>query len=1078
MKLLVLQSVRDAIEIGVFALPLGVASLMSALRLRDFTRVVPSCGHTERLSAAVELMLRDQADCLVLLDERDAPLGVMRLPDVLAVVLAGQEVVNLHGLLRDQGAAPVGAWLRDHGKLMPVSVFPADLLLEDFGPRLQEASSYFWVVVQAGGGYGGMLDPQRLLKHWALGAPGELLEKRESFQRDRPLLPGVMEMRSPSATWVLLEELLEALPMPLMLQEQTGAVLLQNCAWRSTIGPVRCLEEETRSPWESVGHCRLGVSHGPQTHGSGGAAGAAKARSWEFTRIALSIPPELLPILGDRPSRLTDPSPTEWFSSLAQEPLWSWEALVRGVAPVATLARDAHPRSSAAWQQPLWLVVAQDLTEHQQVTQELIAKNADLAQLNRLKDEFLACISHELRTPLTAVLGLSGLLKEQMLGDLNERQVHYTQLIYQSGRHLMNIVNDILDLTRIETGQLELQPEPVAIATVCERAFQQALQLCSASPPQGTSERTAETPTPTSTTPVLAPFTLSIEPGLEFLVADEMRLRQMLLNLLSNALKFTDVQGQVGLSVSRWEGWVAFTVWDKGIGIPANKQHLIFQKFQQLENPLTRRFEGIGLGLVLTQRLARLHGGDITFVSREGEGSEFTLLLPPSPPKPAPEGLVRPATPLPTLPNRLVLIVEAVPAAIEGLRSQLLNLGYCVAIARAGTEAVEKVRRLQPCAVLLNPVLPMLSGWDVLTLLKSDADTQHIPVIVMATPVERDQARRNHADGFLTMPAEAGALEALLQRTQAEEPVLSEPGSNLVILRLCLREDGLTKLPSETAESHHESTIAEDLNQLLHLYHYRLLEADDLDQAELVARVWQPHVVLIDCQTSAPEALLNLIPDYTALASLPFVTLDAETTQILSQMPNLAVYPCLLPGQVPPNQSVEKLEVASLFQAIQIAAGMNWRPRIMLLSSLAFADLSPELEGDRRDRWGGWLTMLMQYLQTAGFHGVVGQSWKDVQHQIQHHSVDLLLVSLWDCESEPAMLQTLAALEALPQRPPLVILDRRLQGTLVNPQPPSEFEQRLARIAREVLPPALSMGELLDHIHQALAEARIPPDRL
>ena len=1025
----------------------------------------------------MELMLRDQSDCLVLLDEQRFPLGVMRLPDVLAMMV-DQGGADLWVGLREQGSALVGPWLRDRGKLLPVSVFSADLLVEDVGRRLQAAMSQFWVVVQGDGTYGGMLDLHALLKHWAPSSLGEPRETREAFVgRDRLLLAGAR--RSPSAAWVLLEELLEALPMPLMLQEQTGTVLLQNCAWRSTIGPVRCLEEEMRSPWESVGHCRLGVSYGPQVHGSGSGAGTPKARSWQFTRIALSIPPDLLPMLGDRPSQLTDPTQIDGIAGLAQDPLWSWEALAQGLTSVATLARDAQTRSPLAWRSPLWLVVAQDLTEHQQVTQELIAKNADLAQLNRLKDEFLACISHELRTPLTAVLGLSGLLKEQTLGNLNARQVHYTQLIYQSGRHLMNIVNDILDLTRIETGQLELQPEPVAIATVCERAYQQALQLCSASPPQGTGDRATEkASTPALTPPALATFSLSIEPGLEFLVADEMRLRQMLLNLLSNAFKFTDPQGQIGLSVSRWEGWVAFTVWDQGIGIPANKQHLIFQKFQQLENPLTRRFEGIGLGLVLTQRLARLHGGDITFVSREGEGSEFTLLLPPSPPKPAPEGLVRPTTVLPTLPNRLVLLVEAVPAAIEGLRSQLLNLGYCVAIARAGTEAVEKVRRLQPCAVLLNPVLPMLSGWDVLTLLKSDADTQHIPVIVMAAPVERDQARRSRADGFLTLPAEVGALETLLLRTQTAEPPLSEPGTNLVILRLCLREDSLLKAPSGPPESHYESAIAEDLNQLLHLYHYRLLEADDLDQAELVARVWQPHVVLIDCQTQAPEALLKLIPDYTVLAGLPFVTLDAETTHILSQMPNLAVYPCLLPGQAPPNQAVEKLEVASLFQAIQIAAGMNWRPRIMLLSSLAFADLSPAIEGDRRDRWGGWLTMLMQYLQTAGFHGVVGQSWKDVQHQIQHHSVDLLLVSLWDCESEPAMLQTLAALEALPQRPPLVVLDRRLQGTLVTPQPQSEFEQRLARIAREVLSPTLSMGELLDHIHQALAEARIPPERL
>jgi nitrogen-specific signal transduction histidine kinase/CheY-like chemotaxis protein len=362
----------------------------------------------------------------------------------------------------------------------------------------------------------------------------------------------------------------------------------------------------------------------------------------------------------------------------------------------------------------------------QQIARELAAKNADLVQLNRLKDEFLACISHELRTPLTAVLGLSSLLKDQLSGTMNERQVRYAQLIHLSGRHLMTIVNDILDLTRMEPGQLEITLEPVNIATVCNRAFEQAQQsrLEEAKPEAG-QELPAALPT----------FTLEIEPGLETLIADEMRLRQMLLNLLSNALKFTHADGKIGLRVNLWEGLIAFTVWDTGIGIPAEKQHLIFQKFQQLENPLTRRFEGTGLGLVLTQRLARLHGGDVTFVSKESQGSQFTLPLPPTHPQlaidPDHESVVFPSVSR-SPHNRLVLVVEAVVRSIEHLSEQLSDLGYRVIIARSGTEAVEKARRLQPCTILLNPLLPTLSGWDVLTLLKADPQTRPIPVTVMA----------------------------------------------------------------------------------------------------------------------------------------------------------------------------------------------------------------------------------------------------------------------------------------------------------------------------------------------------------
>ncbi|MBD0343345.1 MAG: hybrid sensor histidine kinase/response regulator, partial [Coleofasciculus sp. Co-bin14] len=373
----------------------------------------------------------------------------------------------------------------------------------------------------------------------------------------------------------------------------------------------------------------------------------------------------------------------------------------------------------------LWLVLAQDTTEQQKATKELAAKNADLIQLNRLKDEFLACISHELKTPLTAVLGLSTLLKDQTLGQLNERQARYARLIYQSGRQLMTVVNDILDLTRMETGQLELMLEPVDIQSVCDRAYAQVRQLhCEKEQEE---EITPETQ-----------FTLEIEPDLDRLVGDELRLRQMLVHLLSNALKFTNPGGKIGLRVNRWEGWIAFTVWDTGIGIPPEKQHLIFQKFQQLEQPLTRRHEGTGLGLVLTQHLARLHGGDVSFISKLGEGSQFTILLPPCPPQGRKQelnvqeglqvdrlngessnlsfgnGFAEQHSTQPSR-NRLVLVVETVPRYLERLTEQLKNLAYRVVVARSGTEAIEKARTLQPYAILLNPLLPKLSGWDVLT---------------------------------------------------------------------------------------------------------------------------------------------------------------------------------------------------------------------------------------------------------------------------------------------------------------------------------------------------------------------------
>ncbi|NJR50013.1 MAG: HAMP domain-containing histidine kinase [Leptolyngbyaceae cyanobacterium CSU_1_3] len=379
---------------------------------------------------------------------------------------------------------------------------------------------------------------------------------------------------------------------------------------------------------------------------------------------------------------------SQWQMPTASD-RWSFEDF-----RLAKLDHDREPSASLSpEEESLWLVLAQDVTEQQQLARELTAKNADLVQLNRLKDEFLACISHELRTPLTAVLGLSSLLKDQLSNGLNERQIRYAQLIYRSGRHLMAIVNDILDLTRMETGQLELTLEAVNVPSVCDRAFEQAQKMRSE---EAKPERGQEA------APLSAPaFTLDIEAGLETLVADEMRLRQMLVNLLSNALKFTEPDGRIGLRVSLWEGWVTFTVWDTGTGIPAEKQHLIFQKFQQLENPLTRRFEGAGLGLVLTQRLARLHGGDVSFVSREGLGSQFTILLPPTHPQPT---IALGTSPIQACRtpnhNRLVLVVEAVVRSIEHLSEQLFELGYRVVIADREPKPSKKLAGCSPVQFL------------------------------------------------------------------------------------------------------------------------------------------------------------------------------------------------------------------------------------------------------------------------------------------------------------------------------------------------------------------------------------------
>jgi signal transduction histidine kinase/ActR/RegA family two-component response regulator len=891
-----------------------------------------------------------------------------------------------------------------------------------------------------------------------------------------------------------LVQLLEQLPLPLRLQTSSGHAIAQNLTWRQQIGeidpplvqqaPARldslpsegsemfvgsfsAQEAQSHRRWEHSLHNR------PDAGAAEASLGGDTARVMSATEATITQN-NFLGTSATQPSRTWKKS-NERIWQFVKIPLWQNGAELEllgtfGKTPVQEFRGNSYlpasssslslDKQSSALSTDLWLVMATDITEQQQVAKELTAKNADLVQLNRMKDEFLACISHELKTPLTSVLGLSSLLKDRVLGQLNERQARYAQLIHQSGRQLMTVVNDILDLTRMETGQLELTPEPVNILTVCDRALSQARQL------QTLKDEPATGQEPASNAKEELGFTLSIEPGLETIVADDLRLRQMLTHLLSNALKFTETGGEIGLKVSRWEGWIAFTVWDTGIGIPDAKQHLIFQKFQQLEDPMTRRFDGTGLGLVLTQGLARLHGGDVSFISKAGQGSQFTLLLPPIPPPRQEEGgrmkaqNNRDASFIPHRSslnrNRLILIVEAAPQYIEHLTQQLTSLGYRAAIARSGTEALEKARRFQPQAVLLNPCLPLLSGWDVLTLLKSDDQTCHIPVIVTAANAEKEQAASNRADGFLTLPVQAETLRHSLTCLTKQKQCTNV---SLTILHLTSLEQAAIEF----------SPIALGLSP-----NHRVLEADDLEQAELLARVWQPDVVILDGGgLEDPLAYLQQLASQTTLASLPLVTLDRPTTEAANQVSSLCVFPCLAGDG--------KDHTAALLQVIQIAVGMSCKLSILVVDARSLMDLSasvnryPTSEAfDPRlfakpQLGGSKASPLVHYLQTAGFRSILSRSWTEVLRQLQHQNVDLLLIDLADMERNPALIEALASLRQMTFLPPILVLEHQWDGV---DEPTSELQEILSAISTKILRvPALSMAEVLDQIHQTLTQA-------
>ena len=1055
--------------------------------LKNFIELVPLCQSTAALESLRSIFSLGNCDRVAVVNEQLKPLGLV----YLRALWAGG-AVNTNDWEQPLKGSPIAIEpIRTVSAALSISEFWQYLQTEELNTatRLDQiagcASKSPIAITDASGQFLGLLDSLSLLQFAALNTS---LTEPPTAVKEIELIPVSAAIATalgaqvrfleaglkPSENLNSLVQLLEKLPLPLRLQTPTGQIVSQNAAWRILLGagpepvpepaanlgkhgspqkPSHSTTEYTRAQVEAITQeCRSLVGASRSSDLNSTAATSCSLPLYAAASPSTLIAPGWCPIAGKPDTYICD-CPVQ----TGQERIWQFVK---------------QPLSDN-----LILVMGQDVTEEHLVAKELAAKNADLIHLNRLKDEFLSCISHELKTPLTAVLGLSSLLKDKLIGELNDRQTRYAKLIHKSGRHLMTIVNDILDLTRMETGQLELIPEPVEIAATCKKAFEQAKQLqqqeekSPAQPSQTNGEANAEFSAQIE-------FTLEIEPGLSYLIADELRLRQMLVNLLSNALKFTETGGKIGLKVNVWEGWLAFTVWDTGIGIPADKQHLIFQKFQQLESTMTRRFQGTGLGLVLTQRLARLHGGDVSFISSENQGSQFTLLLPPNPPRNSTEEssgrtaaeaeFLTPKyqTPIANSRSRLVLIVEAVPKYIEDLTNVLSGLGYQVIVARSGTEALEKARRFSPEAIFLNPLLPLLSGWDVLTLLKSDPDTRSIPAIVTATRGEKERASVNRAEGFLSLPVEEPALRRLLDSIVRPDASTSKVRSSLTVLWL-----------SPQNSSSQGSAL------LLNPTYCRVLEADDLGQAELVARIWRPDAIVLDStsQLQNPLAFIEQLSRSRNLGSLPLVTLDPATTQLANQVKGLSVFPCLAGG----SSDGTGLVASALWQVIQVAAGMSWKPSILFADISTLPDLQRNMRGneekakvEKGDRPANVefplpslefahpnFQALIQYIQTAGFRGANARSWTEVLQQLQYQSVDLVLLCLRDAPSESsAMLQALSNLRQMTEKLPILVVDYRCNLTFES----ERIDFLLQEVSAKIFPSSLSAAQLLDRIQHTL----------
>ena len=367
-----------------------------------------------------------------------------------------------------------------------------------------------------------------------------------------------------------------------------------------------------------------------------------------------------------------------------------------------------------------------------------LAREASAA--NKAKSTFLAMMSHELRTPLNSILGLSESLTEGIHGPLNEKQNRYLSLVVSSGRHLLNLINDILDLAKIESGQQEITFAPCSLREICETSLQMVAPLA---------RRRRQT------------IEHTLPDGAIRLRADSRRITQVLVNLLGNAVKFTPEEGVLGLRVTVQSSEIVFEVWDRGIGIAADDLPRLFNPFVQLDDRLSRAYEGTGLGLALVKQIVAIHGGRTEVSSEKGRGTTFTVILPYSPE----DDVADTAAGTPADADRaavpggkhLVLIAEDNPLNIVALRDYLQIKGCTVEVAENGLVAVEKTLSFRPSIILMDVQMPLLDGVEATRRIRSLSDpalasTPIIAVTALAMAHDREACFDAGVNDYVAKP--------------------------------------------------------------------------------------------------------------------------------------------------------------------------------------------------------------------------------------------------------------------------------------------------------------------------------------
>ena len=420
-----------------------------------------------------------------------------------------------------------------------------------------------------------------------------------------------------------------------------------------------------------------------------------------------------------------------------------------------------------------YLTSIRDITDRKQVEEQLLLANTELIRATRLKDEFLANMSHELRTPLNAILGMAESLQDQILGELNERQKKAIATIERSGYHLLELINDILDLAKIEAGKLELHAQNNSVQAICNDSLTFVKQIALKKRVKLTTQ--------------IPSIPLSI-------YVDELRIRQALINLLTNAVKFTPEEGTVTLAVTTIihhidnqdeppQDFIDFSVIDTGIGIDQKDMGKLFQTFVQIDSDLNRKYTGTGLGLSLVKRIAELHHGKVLLESKVNEGSKFTIRLPYERHRNVLldhsllEELEEQSamfTPSLTLVSKtdpstsqLILIVDDNEANISSMWDYLKSRGYSLIAARDGESAVRLANSEKPNLILMDIQMPKMDGLEAMKIMRTNPELVSTPIIALtalAMTGDRERCLQAGANEYLTKPVKLKYLSETIQK--------------------------------------------------------------------------------------------------------------------------------------------------------------------------------------------------------------------------------------------------------------------------------------------------------------------------